>query len=103
MVRSLAIAATIAALFGAPLQCGGEPEPSMRPYETPAEALYGLSEKFKAKGDDEAWRTTLEYLAARYPNSRFAKMARDDLARAGSGPKATADGAGAGGAAAGDE
>lgn len=52
--------------------------------ETPAEALYGLAGKFKAEGREAAWRSTLEHLIARYPNSRFAVMARDDL-EAGSG------------------
>lgn len=66
-------------LSGAPLQCGSEPEPELRRYETPGEALYGLAGQFKAKGDTAAWRTTLEYLIARYPNSRFAAMARSDL------------------------
>ncbi len=66
-------------LSGAPLQCGSEPEPDLRRYETPGEALYDLAGQFKAKGDTAAWRTTLEYLIARYPNSRFAVMARSDL------------------------
>ena len=68
------------ALLGyAPLQCSRDPDPKLRRYETPGEALYGLAAQFKSKGDLAAWRTTLEYLVARYPNSRFAKMARDDL------------------------
>lgn len=68
-----------APLIGAPLQCGSEPPAAERRYETPGEALYGLAEQFKAKGDQVAWRSTLEYLVARYPNSRYAKMAKDDL------------------------
>jgi len=76
------------ALFGhAPLQCASEPDPELRRYETPGEALYGLAEQFKSKGDTAAWRATLEYLVARYPNSRFAAMARDDLEAA---PKSAA-------------
>jgi hypothetical protein len=82
-VRLFAIG-LLAALAWAPLQCGsGEGDPSLRAYETPGEALYGLAGQFKAKGDDKAWRTTLEYLIARYPNSRFAGMAKDDLDKAG--------------------
>jgi hypothetical protein len=70
----------VAALLGyAPLQCSGEPDPALRRYETPGEALYDLAGQFKSKGDEKAWRSTLEYLVARYPNSRFASMARDDL------------------------
>lgn len=69
-------------LYRAPLQCSGEPDPSVRRYEPPGEALYGLAGQFKARGEDAAWRSTLEYLVARYPNSRFAHMAREDLEKA---------------------
>jgi TolA-binding protein len=65
----------------APLQCQSEPEPAHRRYETPAEALYGLAQQFQKQGDDKAWRETLEYLIERYPNSRHAVMAEDDLNR----------------------
>jgi len=78
-VRVLAAIALGSALLHAPLQCASEPEPALRREETPGEALYGLAEQFKAKGEDKAWRQTLEYLVVRYPNSRFAEMARDDL------------------------
>jgi len=72
----------VAAVAWAPMQCASDPSPAERRYETPGEALYGLAEQFKAKGDEAAWRSTLEYLVARYPNSRYAKMAKDDLASA---------------------
>ena len=62
------------------MQCASDPEPEMRRWEEPGEALYGLARQFKAKGDEAAWRATLEYLVARYPNSRFAPRAREDLA-----------------------
>lgn len=61
------------------MQCSGEPDPDLRRYETPGEALYGLAQEFKAKGDTKSERATLQYLVAHYPNSRFAKMAADDL------------------------
>lgn len=70
-----------AALGYAPMQCSGDPDPNLRRAETPGEALYGLAQQFEAKGDRQAWKTTLEYLIARYPNSRHAQMARDDLAK----------------------
>jgi hypothetical protein len=63
----------------APLQCGSDQDPSLRRYETPAEALYGLAQQFKAQNNQRAYRDTLEYLVARYPNSRHAVMAREDL------------------------
>ncbi|MCC6667050.1 MAG: hypothetical protein IT375_25090 [Polyangiaceae bacterium] len=79
--------AVCAALGWAPMQCASDPSPAERRYETPGEALYGLADQFKAKGDSAAWRSTLEYLVARYPNSRWAKMAKDDLEAAGPKPK----------------
>ncbi|MBK7582341.1 MAG: hypothetical protein IPI67_19310 [Myxococcales bacterium] len=69
-----------AALGWAPMQCASDPDPALRRQETPGEALYGLAQQFKAKGDAAAWRSTLEYLVARYPNSRHAVMAKEDLA-----------------------
>ncbi len=70
-----------ASLSLAPFQCAHDPDPSQVREETPAEALYGLAEKFKADGDEAARVRTLEYLIARYPSSRFAVMAKDDLAQ----------------------
>jgi hypothetical protein len=81
-VRLVATLLCALGLGGAPLQCASDPEPELRRYETPGEALYGLAQQFKAKGDDSAWRATLDYLIARYPNSRFAAMARTDLEQA---------------------
>ncbi len=75
----------IAVLFAAswvslaPLQCGGDPEYELRTTETPGEALYGLAKRFESQGNREAWSATLKYLIERYPNSRFAVMAKDDL------------------------
>ena len=82
VVRALATLLVALGLSGAPLQCASDPDPELRRYETPGEALYGLAQQFKAKGDEEAWRATLEYLIARYPNSRFAVTARSDLEQA---------------------
>jgi hypothetical protein len=67
------------ALVYAPYQCGKAPERSLRE-ETPGEALYGLAQKMKADGDDQGYRTTLRYIVARYPSSRYAEAARVDLA-----------------------
>ena len=71
------------AALQAPLQCAREPDPALERSETPAQALYGLAARFKAKGDTRAWQTTLEYLLDRYPSSRYAAMAKEDLRRAG--------------------
>jgi len=70
----------LALLFsGAPMQCQSEPPPEQRRYERPSEALYELAERFKREGEQKAWRTTLETIIERYPNSREAVMAKDDL------------------------
>jgi hypothetical protein len=62
----------------APYQCGKGADRSVRE-ETPGEALYGLAQKLKAEGDVQGYRTTLRYLVARYPSSRFAASAKVDL------------------------
>jgi hypothetical protein len=69
------------ALLLAPLQCGRPP--SEHPYyeDSPAEALWDLSERFQADGDEAGRRRTLEYLIERYPSSRFAERARVTLGR----------------------
>jgi hypothetical protein len=67
------------ALSIAPYQCGKTPDPAQRREETPGEALWGLAEQFRAHGDVVARRATLEFLVARYPGSRFASAARDEL------------------------
>jgi len=66
------------ALVYAPYQCGKAPERSLRE-ETPGEALYGLAQKMKADGDEQGYRTTLRYIVARYPSSRYAAAARIGL------------------------
>jgi hypothetical protein len=70
----------VALLAQAPLQCSREPEPDLRTYETPPEALHDLALRFKAKGDARAYRETLSYLMERYPSSRFAILAKAELA-----------------------
>jgi hypothetical protein len=78
-VRSYVLVLGATLVSQAPLQCSHDPEPDVRTYETPPEALYGLATRFKAKGDQTAYRGTLEYLIERYPNSRFAERAKDEL------------------------
>jgi hypothetical protein len=58
-------------------------DPDRHIYEDPGEALYGLAGQFKASGDQRAYVATLRYLTDRYPASRFAHMARQDLAALG--------------------
>ncbi len=77
-MRSLALAALLAL---APVQCGSSPRDRPEFEDSPAEALWDLSERFGAAGDDEGRARTLEYLIERYPSSRFAERARVTLGR----------------------
>ncbi|HVW28594.1 MAG TPA: hypothetical protein VHC69_24685 [Polyangiaceae bacterium] len=79
-MRPFALALGAALFAQAPLQCSRDPGPELGREETPPEALYGLATRFKAKGDVPAYRDTLSYLVERYPSSRFAVMAKDELA-----------------------
>ena len=65
------------------MQCGSEPEPAKALEETPGEAVYRLALQFREQGEEEAWASTLQFLIANYPSSRFAEMAKVDLAEAG--------------------
>jgi hypothetical protein len=78
-VRSALLAIALAL---APLQCGSPPSEHPELEDSPAEAVWDLSERFAAQGDDDARRSTLEYLIERYPSSRFAERARVALGRA---------------------
>jgi len=79
-VRAVLLTAMLAVL-AAPLQCERPADPELRREETPDEALQGLAERFEAEGNVAARQATLEYLVERYPNSRFAPHAREELAR----------------------
>ena len=81
-MRALALVLGATMLAHAPLQCSHDPEPDVRRYETPPEALYTLAQRFKEKGERRSYRETLAFLAERYPNSRFAMRAKDELAGA---------------------
>ena len=72
----------LTAAFGAaaPIQCQSDPPPEQNRYEHPPEALYALAQRLRAAGELKAWRMTLETIVERYPNSREAVMAKDDLA-----------------------
>jgi outer membrane protein assembly factor BamD (BamD/ComL family) len=66
----------------APFQCASKVDPNKTREEEPGEALYGLAEQFRAKGDQKARAETLRYLIQKYPTSRFAEQARLDLGEA---------------------
>lgn len=67
------------AMGSAPFQCASDPDPERRMTDSPAEALFGLSERFEAEGNEAARRTTLETIIERYPSSREAARAQDIL------------------------
>lgn len=78
-LNAFALAVTMLASH-APLQCGWrKPPPEAERTETAGEALWNLAERFGAEGDAPARERTLRYLVERYPSSRFAKRAADEL------------------------
>jgi hypothetical protein len=83
--RSLAAPLAAAALALAPLQCPHETEASHCWDDAPGDGLWDLAQKFRADRDDAAAKRTLEFLVERYPSSRYAPAAREELARSGEG------------------
>jgi hypothetical protein len=73
--------ATLVAIFVmlAPLQCGHAPADHPQFEDSPSEALWDLSERFHAAGDENGRHRTLQYLIERYPSSRYAERARVTL------------------------
>jgi TolA-binding protein len=70
---TLALSLTLSSI--APFQCS-QPDMNKRVEDTPSEALWKLSERFRDAGDDEARRMTLEVLVEEYPRSREAERAK---------------------------
>lgn len=80
----------LAALALAPFQCGGGDRPEeTRLEDTPGEALYRLAGEFEKAGDRPGRVRVLKHLVARYPKSRFAQSAQDDLIGLGEVPPGT--------------
>lgn len=69
------------ALLLAPLQCGAPPREHPEYEDSPAEAVWDLSEELGEAGDAAGRRRALEFLIERYPSSRFAERARVVLER----------------------
>jgi hypothetical protein len=70
-----ALTLALALSFIAPFQCS-QPDMNKRAEDTPSEALWKLSERFREAGDDDARRVTLETLLEEYPRSREAERAK---------------------------
>jgi outer membrane protein assembly factor BamD (BamD/ComL family) len=78
MLVRAAIAAAVMSI--APLQCGGHAsDAAFREDDTPGDALWQLAQRFHQDHDAAAERRTLEYLVERYPASRWAEPAREEL------------------------
>ncbi len=82
IVRTFAV---VVALAIAPMQCGHDPDPSLRWDDSPGDALWQLAQRFHESHDEAAARRTLEYLVERYPASRWAPAAREELGKTGMG------------------
>ncbi len=80
MIRGMPALLLASVLSTAPFQCSGDADPATAVDETPGEALYGLAQDFRQAGNLGPWRRTLKFLIDRYPSSRFAVMAKQDLA-----------------------
>ena len=77
--RSLAPLLLLASTATAPFQCAKTNDPNLRMEEDPSQVLYELADAFHKKNDEHARVETLRFLIAKYPSSRYAEMARQDL------------------------
>jgi outer membrane protein assembly factor BamD (BamD/ComL family) len=80
-VRALGLALALGVT--APLQCAREPDPSQRLEDTAGDALWNLAQDFRTKGNAQAADATLRYLVEKYPSSRYAPAAREELGKGG--------------------
>lgn len=60
----------------APFQCANDPDENTRLEDTPAEALWNLSEHFRERGMTDARNDTLRQIVDQYPSSREAHQAQ---------------------------
>jgi outer membrane protein assembly factor BamD (BamD/ComL family) len=79
IARALAGTLMAAAFAVAPLQCPHETDASHCWDDTPGDGLWDLAQRFRDSHDEAAARRTLEFLVERYPSSRFAPAAREQL------------------------
>ena len=79
-MRAALFAVFLAAVADAPLQCSRTPDPSLRREDTAGDALWDLAQDFKAKGNHDAARETLQKLVDKYPSNRHVFAAREELA-----------------------
>jgi len=86
-MRAALLAAGMLALALAPMQCAKKYDDGLRREDSAGDGLWSLSEDFRAKGDEQSSLATLRYLVKRYPTSRRAPKAKEELdKRAGGAP-----------------
>jgi outer membrane protein assembly factor BamD (BamD/ComL family) len=78
--RVLAAPLAAVAFAVAPLQCPHENDAAHCWDDAPGDGLWDLAQKFRDNHDDAAARRTLEFLVERYPSSRYAPAAREQIA-----------------------
>lgn len=72
----------VSLVANAPMQCGHSSDPNLRHEDDAGDALWALAMDFRAKGNEQAARQTLEFLVQKYPSNRHVPAAKEDLASA---------------------
>ncbi len=78
---AILVALAFALLGAAPVQCGRTEPIHYAHRDDPAETVYQLGVRLRSRGHEEAAHETWQFLIERYPSSRWAERARDDLQR----------------------
>jgi len=79
-IVALALAGVPAA-GSAPMQCPSDDRPPPPTVPEAPEECYRLAQQLLEEGDVDGWRTALQYVIDRFPDSRYAASAQDDLRR----------------------
>ena len=82
IVRALVGPLVAAAFAMAPLQCRHDTDAAHCWDDAPGDGLWDLAQKFRDQHDEAGARRTLGFLVERYPSSRHAPAAREQLAGA---------------------
>ncbi len=73
------VLAGVLALGSAPMQCPSDDREPLPTSPDAPEECYLLAQRLLEQGDLEGWRVSLQYVVERFPDSRWAARARDDL------------------------
>ena len=80
MIRFVAVGALATTLSSlAPVQCGHDPDPTLRREDTAGDALWNLAERFEREKNIASARETLQYLVDTYPSNRHVAEAKEKL------------------------